>query len=242
MCPQKRKAVELLACPTHHHKRRGFTAWLAAHSSEMPSPLQPFLRQDNADGRSASTNRTSLRAVREDVCYGPLVSFSFWQTLDHGQKTILFWASEEPGKGTETLPEGGSGGEPYGRYWKNLGGILMAGRELVRIHHPKCSLQDEVLAPSGPDHLPLSHISPCCRTSAISRAHRPALPTSRSTFAGLLPWPCHQKQTFSKAQLMRFLKAFPNVPTHAMLGITKAFFFFFFFNIFIGVNCFTMVC
>ena len=162
------------------------------------------------------------------MCYGPLVSFSFWQTLDHGQKTILFWASEEPGKGTETPPEGGSGGEPYGRYWKNLGGILMAGRELVRIHHPKCSLQDEVLAPSGPDHLPLSHISPCCRTSAISRAHRPALPTSRSTFAGLLPWPCHQKQTFSKAQLMRFLKAFPNVPTHAMLGITKAFFFFFF--------------
>lgn len=87
----------------------------------------------------------------EDVCYGSLVKFSFLLNSGPWPEDIHSWAWEEPGKGTDSLPEGGSGGEPYGRYWKNLGG-----RELVRIHHPKCRLQDGVLAPLGLDQLPLT--------------------------------------------------------------------------------------
>lgn len=129
----------------------------------------------------------------EDVCYGSLVNFSFLLNSGPWPEDIHSWAWEDPGKGTDSLPEGGSGGEPYGRYW-NLGG-----RELVKIHHPKCPLQDGVLAPLGLDQLPLSHGSTCC---SICCCLCPQASPS-----------CHQEHLISKAQLMPFLKAFPSVLT-----------------------------
>ena len=42
----------------------------------------------------------------------PLLNFPFCQTGPWPED--MAW--EEPCKGTESLPEGGSGGEPHGRY------------------------------------------------------------------------------------------------------------------------------
>lgn len=100
----------------------------------------------------------------------------------------------------------------------------MAGREAVGISNPKCSLQGEVLVSLCPVcSLPLSlspHLLPLLQylcSLLVYRDH--ALPASRRAFAGLVPWPHCQKQTFSKPRLMYFSKAFP---THTMLGVTKA--------------------
>lgn len=55
-----------------------------------------------------------LRAepCEEDVCYGSLVKFSFLSNSGPWPEDIHSWAWEEPGEGTESLPEDGSSGEP----------------------------------------------------------------------------------------------------------------------------------
>lgn len=86
---------------------------------------------------------------REDMCYDPLVSFSFRQTQDLGQKTLASgWGScraprslvKEQIHFLETDPVQ-SPVEGTGRIWE-------AGRGLIRIHNPKRFLQGEVLIPS----------------------------------------------------------------------------------------------
>lgn len=69
------------------------------------------------------------------MCYSTLVSFSFRQTRDHGQKTLVsgpqrslikelihFLNVESPMEGTGRIGGGG--------------GVLLARRELIRMHHP----------------------------------------------------------------------------------------------------------
>ena len=119
--------------------------------------------------------------VRRTCVMVPLLSFPFCQTLDHGQKTFT------PGPERSLVKELShflrvdqveSPVEGTGRIWEG-------GRELVRIHHPKCPLQDRVLAPLGLDRPPLSPGSTCCSTSAAACAHRPA-PSARRHVR--VPW------------------------------------------------------
>lgn len=101
----------------------------------------------------------------------------------------------------------------------------MAGRELVIIYNPKCSLQGAVLVSLClVFSLPLSS-SPTLAAVPLRFAgiHRLCSSRLQEGLYGTGAMASSPKATFSKAQLMYFSKAFPpQTHTHTMLGITKA--------------------
>lgn len=83
------------------------------------------------------------------TCYDPLVSFSFWQTQDLGQKTLASgWGScRARGSLVKELIHF-LGTDPVQSPVEGAGRIWEAGRELIRIHNPTCFLQGEDPIPS----------------------------------------------------------------------------------------------
>lgn len=122
-------------------------------------------------------------------------------------------ASEEPGKGTDSLPEGRPCEKRSGRSWQNLGGVLTAGRAWVSLDN--LNVPDQMKS-WVPDDWVAGLPSPACllprgRTSAICGCPR-SCPSHHSGASAFAPATLSAKASlFSKAPLVGFLKA---VPTH----------------------------
>lgn len=120
MCPQKRKAVELWVWspPTNSPRQLGFMTRSTALTGLS------FFRTVPVGAVPLPTGQAY--ELGERMCIMILFVFLSGKPWTMA-KNIHFWAMQESGKGTESLPEGRSGGQPYARYWENWGEVLRQG-------------------------------------------------------------------------------------------------------------------
>ena len=181
MCPQKRKAVELWVWspPTNSPRQLGFMTRSTALTGLS------FFRTVPVGAVPLPTGQAY--ELGERMCIMILFVFLSGKPWTMA-KNIHFWAMQESGKGTESLPEGRSGGQPYARYWENWGEVLRQGGSWLEYTLLSVSYrikswfpQVQLIASLSP-----TSYSPCS-TSAVASAHRPALPA----WEALLQDGCH---------------------------------------------------